>query len=240
MKKLKVFIAEDEAIIMETLTLYLEKLGHTAEVQVLNASEFYTQVDTCQVDVAFLDIMFGSQPLGLTFGKYIQKHLGVPIVFVTSHTDKDTLQQVRDIGPAGYIVKPYKLKDIEAVLGLIDFDRTPEEETIEKQEQFSNSIFYRDKGSYRRIEFKNILYLKSEGNYLEIWESDQRHIVRYSIQSILNKLPAHFIRTHRSFIANMQFLESIEASYLLLKGLEVEIPIAKNYRSTVLKLVDIL
>lgn len=59
-----------------------------------------------------------------------------------------------------------------------------------------------------------ILFIKSEGNYIEIvkWDQQtiQRHLIRNTLNHVLAVLPDHkFCKIHRSFVVNMHFADKI-------------------------------
>lgn len=59
-----------------------------------------------------------------------------------------------------------------------------------------------------------ILFIKSEGNYIEIVRWDQqtirRHLIRNTLNNVLAVLPDHkFCKIHRSFVVNLNFADKV-------------------------------
>lgn len=63
------------------------------------------------------------------------------------------------------------------------------------------------------IDIPNIAYVVADGNYVNIFADGQKHVLRESLNSIEKKLEANtFIRIHKSFIINLEFIKEIRKS----------------------------
>src|SRR5690606_27725351 len=65
-----------------------------------------------QPDLVFLDIALRGQGTGLDLADIINKKYHVPFIFLTSFADPATVKEVVERKPSGYIIKPFKVKDI--------------------------------------------------------------------------------------------------------------------------------
>ena len=91
---------------------------------------------------------------------------------------------------------------------------------------------------FHKVKFADILYLKAEHVYVEIYiSSGTKHLMRGSLTGFDVKLPANFFRTHRSFIINLDYLDAINNMYMIING--NEIPIGKNYREDLMKHINL-
>lgn len=117
-KSINILIVEDEPIIADDINFYLESNGYLNNSIVHTYSDANEVLNTGDVDFVFLDYNLRSTKTGLDLAKEInQSHL-LPFAFITSHADKDSIQQIKVLHPVGYIVKPFNGKDIPAVLEL--------------------------------------------------------------------------------------------------------------------------
>ena len=58
------------------------------------------------------------------------------------------------------------------------------------------------------LKFSNILFLKSDSNYTEIYTNDDKQfIASKTLKSLQSKLGDFFIRVHQSYIVNILFIE---------------------------------
>jgi DNA-binding LytR/AlgR family response regulator len=63
---------------------------------------------------------------------------------------------------------------------------------------------------------------------------DQKHVVHFTMKNLEEKLRIFntFYRVHRSYIINIDYLESINESEIMIKG--IEIPLGKSYKQNFL------
>ncbi len=87
-----------------------------------------------------------------------------------------------------------------------------------------------------------ILYLKSDSNYCEVFLLDGRKILcSQTLKSIEAKLKSpHFFRSHQSFVINMHYLKSVSTtiSELELEG-SVLIPVSRSNKAMLRKKLEI-
>lgn len=99
----KLLLVEDEPIIALAEKKMLERYGYNVQVaeNKTQALEYFKDVD-----LILMDINLGeNEPSGADIAKEILNTREVPIVFLSSHTDKETIQQVKKITNYGYVVK---------------------------------------------------------------------------------------------------------------------------------------
>ena len=65
-----------------------------------------------------MDIRLGQGMDGIDAAEVINKHIGLPIIFVTAHADKSILARAKLTEPVGFINKPLRQKDLQTTLEL--------------------------------------------------------------------------------------------------------------------------
>ena len=83
-----------------------------------------------------------------------------------------------------------------------------------------------------KVYLDTLKYIKSDGNYLEFVTSDKTIIDRNKLKDILNDLPPNFVRVHRSYVINKNFIEALNSSSLILTP-HVEIPLSRTFKSNI-------
>ena len=58
-----------------------------------------------------------------------------------------------------------------------------------------------------------------------------------SFKAILEKLPSNFIRTHRSYIINIDCIRALQKTYVVIN--DIRIPIGETYKKDVLKILGV-
>ena len=111
MKK-RILVVDDEVIIADDLCNTLNKLGYEAMEPALSYKQAIEVLGNEPIDLAILDINLGGRKTGMDVAEYIQEHLNIPFIYLSSHTDAKTLELAKNTMPYAYLVKPYGAKDV--------------------------------------------------------------------------------------------------------------------------------
>ena len=83
-----------------------------------------------------------------------------------------------------------------------------------------------------KVYLDTLKYIKSDGNYLEFVTDDKTIIDRNKIKDILGYLPPNFVRVHRSYVINKNFINSSNSKTVFLKP-DIEIPLSRTFKSNI-------
>jgi len=198
-----------------------------------SAMEAYNLLQEQSVDILLLDIeMPGMSGLDLT------RHLGAErpvIIFTTSK--KEYAAEAFDLNVADYIVKPVTpARFIQAIDKAREIIASRQEEIKLTEDEF---IFIRDSNIVRRLRLDDILYAEAMGDYVKLHTTQKFYAIHATLKSVEERLPAsRFLRVHRSYIAAVGKIDTIEDGALVIQGKPV--PVADLYRSTLNKRMNIL
>jgi len=147
-RKLKILVVEDDPIIAEDLQGFIEEFGYEALRSVNNADDALKAIRTYLPDLCLLDVHLGREINGIQLAKMINAKWSIPIVFLTAFNDRDTIDQIKEIGPAAYLVKPLDERNLQTSIevALSNFhqaSKVPGAETPEVKP--SDSIFIKIK-----------------------------------------------------------------------------------------------
>ena len=112
--KKKVLIVEDEGIIAAEIESTLKLLGYHVCGMAFNGDKALDFFKNTSPDIALLDINIKGSLSGIDLAKVIREKYNFPFVFLTSYSDFDTLSQVQETLPYGYIVKPFTDKELRS------------------------------------------------------------------------------------------------------------------------------
>ena len=100
-----ILILEDEIIIAKSIKMHLEANGYTGIIAT-NPDEAIDLLDKQQFDVVLSDINLRHKINGIEFAQqYVP--MRTPVVFLTAYSDAETIQQVENVLPYGYLLKPF-------------------------------------------------------------------------------------------------------------------------------------
>lgn len=116
----RVVIAEDEAIIRLDLKELLEEEGYAVVGETGRGDEAVELVRSLGPDLAILDIKMPGLD-GLSAARQIAGDRLAAVLILTAFSQRDLVEQARDAGAIGYLVKPFQKSDlipaIEVALG---------------------------------------------------------------------------------------------------------------------------
>ncbi|HYF30985.1 MAG TPA: response regulator transcription factor [Chitinophagaceae bacterium] len=116
MSEIKILIVEDEPVIAQNISMYLNNNDFTVSGIAYDYEEAMSQLQHNPPDAVILDINLDSEQDGIDIASHINKKFRIPFLFLTSYSNKETLQRAKAVEPSGYIVKPFNERTLLASL----------------------------------------------------------------------------------------------------------------------------
>lgn len=242
---IKILVVEDELIIAEDIRTKLAGLGYNVIGLAMTADEAEKYLSEEIPDLVMLDIMLKGERDGIDLGRIIRDHYKIPFIFLTSYSDRETVERARSVLPDGYLLKPFTDKDLFAAIEVAIFRKTsqpavPEENQGESlNEIFKDCIFIRKDYLLVKIKFIELLWIRSDGNYLELHcTGGKKHLIRSTLKDFLKKLPdSVFLQVHKSYAVNINHIEAIEYSQVIIAN--NSIPVGRLFTDDIRKTLHI-
>lgn len=240
MNKVKVLVVEDEVIIADSICGTLEDLGYEPLEPAINYTEAIAIIEEEKPDIAILDIQLSGRKTGIDIAKKIIDCFHFPFIFLTSNSDSITLNQAKEVRPPAYLIKPFSKEELYTSIEIALSNFSKNEEVMNNESHLiKNSIFIKHQGSFIKIHFDDILYLKSSHVYVELFlKNDKNFLVRRSLNDIHSNLDASFIRVQRGFVINTKYITEIKSSSVMV--LNKEIPIGKKFKEELINYVNLI
>ena len=94
---------------------------------------------------------------------------------------------------------------------------------------FNDAIFVKQNYKFIKVKSDEIRYLEANGNHTNIYTVNSKYVIRQVIVFVLDKLnKPNFVRVHRSYVINIDFLTTFNTTSIFLG--KDEIPIGRNYK----------
>lgn len=161
MKKTRVYIVEDDKIIMMDLHQSLEDQGYEVVGNSESGEDAVPNILRIKPDFILMDINLKGRMDGIEAAAEIGLHQKIPLVFLTGNTEEATLQRAKLTLPYGYIVKPYDPSELRVIIELTLFRVS--QENLEADSEINAELELTDDGLERKVEvlsqielFKNI------------------------------------------------------------------------------------
>ena len=219
---IKVYIVEDIAISRMSLETMLEENNYTVVGSAATAETAWKQLQTLSPDLILLDINLAGEKNGVWLAQQVRKSLNIPIVYLTAFGDQQTLKEVLQTNPNGYLMKPYQEASLLTTIE-IAFQNFSETKT-------DNFIFIKEKLSKIKLNVNAIYNIKSDGNYLEIVLKDKKHVIRGKLLEFKKELPLNqFLQSHQRYLVNVDKVTMLTKNTVELS--EKIIPLSAKYKA---------
>ncbi len=234
--KIRTVIVDDEPIALEKLRSYVLKvpfLELAGEFQ--SAPDAVPLLSSGTVDALFTDINMPDLD-GLSF---IASLPDPPMVVFTTAYAQYAVDSYR-LSAVDYLLKPFGFADFQRAAGKLARQynllnrATPPGPADTEQE--TDHFFVKIDSRFRRVDFRDILYIKGYGEYLQIFLSgdDQPLVTLSSFAAIKRRLPAHFLQVHRSYMVNMHRAARVERLRIVMED-ETYIPVSDSFKAPFLE-----
>ncbi|MBV8905573.1 MAG: response regulator, partial [Acidobacteriia bacterium] len=102
----QILIVEDEGLIAEEVKRKLERLGHRVPLIARSGKEAIEYARSVRFDLVLMDICIKGDLDGIATAQALKDELQLPVVYLTAHSDPDTIGRAQCTEPFGYVVKP--------------------------------------------------------------------------------------------------------------------------------------
>ncbi|WP_373516351.1 response regulator [Pricia sp.] len=246
---IKILIVEDNVIIADDMQSMLEEIGYEIVDNVIVYEQAEEVLKNQHVDLVLIDIILASDKTGIDLGKHIRENYDIPFIFVTSNSDRATVENAKSVKPNGYLVKPFEQQDLytSIEIALSNFthsdrakaaiDADADEDVAMSNTVLKDSIFVKKQHLYYRIQFADIRFIKADNVYLEVNTVDKKFLVRSPLKDYLEKLPKNkFYRAHKSYIVNVDHIDAINSRDIMIK--DTLIPISKDFKEFIISAMN--
>lgn len=252
MEKLNIYIVEDESIVAKDIQNSLVKLGYNVMGISNNGKEAIEKITELMPDLILMDIMIKGDLTGIDVSEQIKAALNIPVVFLTAYADEGTLSKAKITEPYGYILKPFKEIDLHSTIEMSVYKHKKDAELLKERDFLYSLVENKDEGSKDilfvkansrlvKVLLKDIYFIEALKDYVTINTQYARYTVHSTMKDIEKKLGSvDFARVHRSFIARLDKIASIDSQNVILENDKKTIPVGGSYRDELMAKLNLL
>ena len=219
---MKILIVEDEMIIALDVAEMLEEMKHEVVGIVDHFDKIKTSVELYEPHLVLCDIRIKGEKDGIHVARLLREEYSLPVIFLTSHSDKAIVTRAIDINPLGYLIKPVREEELFVAI-----------EVAQKQiESLKETKYVHIKIGYEsiRLAINTISHLESDGNYTKFFAENNSYVSSKNLKKWLDEEDfLGFIRIHRSIAVNPMSISKVTAKSVVIGTLEL--PVGRSYRS---------
>jgi len=116
---INILIVEDELLIAKNLSKKLERLGYQIADIVSSGVDAIQRASEIKPDLILMDIVIKGEIDGIETAARINQELDIPIIYTTAYADDETLQRAENTGSYGYLLKPFKERELHATIKIV-------------------------------------------------------------------------------------------------------------------------
>jgi two-component system, LytTR family, response regulator LytT len=226
---------DDEPLALQLVSGYIEKTpGLSLEGRFdnpLDASEYLLNNG---IDLVFVDIRMPDLS-GIEFTRLMDK--GPKVIFTTAY-EKYAIEGYK-LDVVDYLLKPFSYEEFLSAVHKAQKLITLEQKALSEVEANNEFLFLKSEYKIKRINFNDILFIEGLKDYVKVYiQNVPKPILSLSSLKLLEtKLPREkFMRVHRSFIVNLQKIDTIERSRIVFG--KTYIPVSDQYKEEFQKFLD--
>jgi CheY-like chemotaxis protein len=102
----KILIAEDEVLSAKILKAIVDREGYKVVDVIKNGDDVVESFLKNKPDLLLMDILLQGKSDGISAVEEIRKYSDVPVIYITSFSDKPTINRAKKTAPVEYLTKP--------------------------------------------------------------------------------------------------------------------------------------
>lgn len=238
--QLRTIIVDDEPLAHEVIKEHAKDVPFISIVgQFYSGTEALNYVNANPVDLIFLDIQMPKLK-GLDFLKILKKN---PLVIITSAYQEYALESF-ELDVCDYLLKPFRFdRFLKATNKAFELYQLKNQASITQpsENEFVTAevqqLFIKTDKRFVQVNLKDIYFLESFGNYVKVWTENDFLLTARTLTSFTEQLPVDdFVRIHKSFIINKQFISYLEGNTVILKN-KKQLQIGKSHKQSIKQLM---
>jgi len=212
-EEISVLIIEDESMWSDSISMNLHDFGYTVAGIANNFEDAVIALGSLEYDIVLLDINLNKRNIGIEIGKLITAHYRKPFIFISTVTDKNILKEAVLAGPSAYLGKPVTPASLIATIqSAINNFHNHVVADVKKEEDYL-FFFIKSGNKYKKITWKEVVYLRSDKKYTCLFYSLDK--TEYYIKSTLTNtlrfvvpqdMQNKFIQVNRAEAVHVSFI----------------------------------
>lgn len=224
---IRCIVIEDEPLAMQRLVQDLKKIAFVRLLASFeNAIEAISYLGDHEVDLVLSDIDMPGVS-GVELLKALPKR--PTFIFITGK-DEYAVESY-DLEVFDYIVKPYPFERLLKALTRVRLLLSPAAGRMAIQ---TGHFALKENSRNHLIPYEQIQYIEGEKEYIRVSTTEKEYVIVYSLKKILHDLPEEmFMRVHKSYIINKNYVKAVDPDKTIMKGSIKNIPIGVTYRDEI-------
>ena len=234
---------DDEPLALQQLAAYIRRVPWLELVaQCQSAIETREQLENEMIDVLFIDINMPDMS-----GMQLVRSLAAPplVVFTTAYSEYAV--EGYKVDAVDYLLKPFSFDEFrrsaEKVRSRLEARAAVRQPTQPAPEPVAETprddvFFFKTEHRMVKVSLSDIRFVEGMSEYVKIYFDNEKPLtVLLAMKRLEERLPANFMRIHRSYIVNLDKVQQLSRNRVILDA-ETSLPIGENYREQLDRYVE--
>lgn len=133
MTKKEILIVEDEYVVGTDIEMMLGNLGYDVVDIVASGEEAISIARKKHIDLMLMDIRLDGHLDGIQTAEIIRSVNDIPVIYLTSYSDEQTIKRAATTEPHGYVLKPFNEKELQTIIEITLYKHKMERQLKEQK-----------------------------------------------------------------------------------------------------------
>jgi len=153
MAKATILVVEDEFITGADLQNNLRNMGYDVPVVVDTGEGAIKKAGELHPDLVLMDITLIGKMTGIEAAAQIRDRYGIPVIFLTAHSDDPTFEKALQSEPFGYIIKPIEPLNLRTGIGMALYKHALDKKIKKLNEELEQRVRERTASLDQQVRF---------------------------------------------------------------------------------------
>ena len=136
---LNILIVEDQFLEAENLSIILKNAGHSVYGMAKSVDQAIGLLKKCNPDIVLVDIVLKGELNGIDLAHMLDKK-NIPFIFLSANSNATTLERAIATKPGGFLVKPFREKELLIALNIAVYRYQKNIELISRQQNWLKGL----------------------------------------------------------------------------------------------------
>ena len=132
---LKVLIVEDQFLEARSLGVMIKNASHTVEGVAKSVEQALQILDKKKPEIVLVDIYLKGDENGIDLARILDRR-NIPFIYLSANSDTSTLEEAMATKPYGFLVKPFREREILIALNIAVYRYKKHQEFISRQRKW--------------------------------------------------------------------------------------------------------
>jgi PAS domain S-box-containing protein len=138
MSNVTILVVEDDAVEAMDIQKSLELLGYTVQESAYSGEEVLEKLLKFKPDLILMDIVLSGDIDGIETAEIIKKKYNIPIIYLTAHSEENTVERAKLTEPYAYLIKPFDSDELKRSIEMAVFKHKMDEKLENRKDHFQN------------------------------------------------------------------------------------------------------